>query len=196
MSKMPSLPAMIESLQRTAAFHREREAFHAQQQAHFAQQEKLHGEGRALHAAELAAASRHLEELREMAERLGQVVEQTGVAPPEAPEEMLGRRPKLSLAVDHVLESWPPEVPFTATSLAGEVRRRYGAVLRRDVDPRAIASALRRRREGGLLQEIRGGRPHLEAQYRKAHMLPLIALRATHEGHFRERRSAEDAEET
>ena len=168
MAKTPSLPAMIESLQRTAAFHREREAFHAQQQAHCAQQEKLHGEERARHAAELAAASRHLEELQEMAERLGQVVEQAGVAPPETQEETLGRRPKLSRAVDHLLESWPPEVPFTATHIAGEVRRRYGALLRRDVDPRAIASALRRRRDGGLLREIRGGRPHLEAQYRKA----------------------------
>jgi hypothetical protein len=167
MTKTPSLPAMIESLQRTAALHREREAFHAQQQAHHAQQEKLHGEGRARHAAELEAASRHLEELRGMAERLGQVVEQARVVPPETQEETLGRHPKLSRAVDHVLESWPPEVHFTATSIAGEVRRRYGAVLRREVDPRSIASALRRRRGEGLIHEIRGGRPHLEAQYRK-----------------------------
>ena len=167
MTKTPSLPTMIESLQRTAAFHREREAFHAQQQAHCAQQEKLHGEGRARHAAELAAASRHLQELREMAERLGQLIEQARVELPATPEETLGRKPKLSRAVDHVLESWPPEVQFTATSIAGEVRRRYGTLLRRDFDPRAIASALRRRRDVGRCQEIRGGRPHMEAQYRK-----------------------------
>src|SRR5262245_6529292 len=146
MTKTPSLPAMIENLQRTAAFHRERESFHAQQQAHHAQQEKLHGEERARHAAELAAATRHLEELRELTERLGQVVQQVRMVPPETKEETLGRKPKLSHAMDRVLENWPPEVQFTATSIAAEVRRRYGAVLGRDVDLRAIASALRRRR--------------------------------------------------
>lgn len=168
MIKKPSLPAMIESLQRTASFHREREAFHTQQQAHHAQQEKLHGEERARHAAELAAASRHLEELRELEERLGQVVQQVRMVPPEAQEGSLGRKPKLSHVLDRVLETWPAEVEFTATSIAAEVRRRYGAVLRRDVDLRAIASALRRRRDEGRVQEIRSGRPHLEAQYRKA----------------------------
>jgi hypothetical protein len=146
----------------------ESEAFHAQQQAHHAQQEKLHGEERARHAAEMEAASRHLEELRELTERLGQVVQQVRMVPPEAQEETLGRKPKLSHAVDRVLESWPPEVDFTATSLAAEVRRRYGALLGRDVDLRAIAAALRRRRDEGSVQQIRGGRPHQEAQYRKA----------------------------
>src|SRR4029079_18661424 len=137
MTKPPSLPAMIESLQRTAAFHQEREAFHAQQQAHHGQQEKLHGEERARHAAELEAASRHLEELRGMAERLGQVVQQARMVAPETKEETLGRPPKPRHAVDRGLESLPPEVHFTATSLAAEVRRRYGAVLGRDVDHRA-----------------------------------------------------------
>ncbi|HEY9422812.1 MAG TPA: hypothetical protein VIW92_15475 [Thermoanaerobaculia bacterium] len=167
MTETPSLPAMIESLQRTVAFHQEREAFHAQQQAHYAQQEKLHGEERARHAAELEAASRHLEELREMAQRLGQVVQQARMVPPETAEETIGRKSSLSHAMDRVLEGWPPEVHFTATSIAAEVHRRYGAVLGRDVDPRAIASALRRRRDDGLVQEVRGGRPHLEAEYRK-----------------------------
>jgi hypothetical protein len=167
MAEAPSLPAMIESLQRAVAFHQEREAFHAQQQAHYAQQEKLHGEERARHAAELEAASRHLEELREMAQRLGQVVQQARMVPPETAEVTLGRKPNLSHAVDLVLEHWPPEVHFTATSLADEVRRRYGAVLRRKVDPRIVASTLRRRRQDGRIQEVREGRPHLEAQYRK-----------------------------
>jgi len=167
MAEAPSLPAMIESLRRAVAFHQEREAFHAQQQEHYARQAKLHGEERARHAAELEAASRHLEELGEMAQRLGEVVQQARVAPPETPEATLGRKPKLSHAVDFVLEHWPPDLPFTASSLAEEVRRRYGAVLRRSVDPRVIASTLRRRREDGRIQKVREGRPHLEAQYRK-----------------------------
>lgn len=167
MAETPSLPAMIESLQRTVAFHREREAFHAKQQAHYAQQEKVHGEERTRHAAELEAASRHLEELRGIAERLGQVVQQARVVPRETMEETIGRKSNLSQALDHVLESWPPEVRFTATSIAAEVYRRYGEVLRRDVDPRAIASALRRRRDDGSVKEVRPGRPHLEAEYRK-----------------------------
>jgi hypothetical protein len=82
-------------------------------------------------------------------------------------EDTLGGKPNLSKALDQVLASWPPEVSFTATSIAAEVGRRYGAVLRRDVDPRAIAAALRRRRDDGLVQEIREGRPFQEALYRK-----------------------------
>ena len=102
-----------------------------------------------------------------MAARLGQVVQQARRVPAETKEESLGRNPRLSRALDQVLEVWPPEVVFTATSIAAEVHRRYAAVLRRDVNPRAIAAALRRRRQDGLLQEVREGRPYLEAQYRK-----------------------------
>ena len=102
-----------------------------------------------------------------MAQRLGEVVQQARVVPSETAEVTLGRKPKLSHAVDFVLEHWPPDLPFTASSLAEEVSRRYGAVLRRDVDPRIVASTLRRRSRDGRIQEIREGRPHLEAQYRK-----------------------------
>lgn len=168
MTKMPSLSEMIESLQRTVAFHREREAFHAEQQAYFAQQEKIHDEERARHAAAFETASRHLEEVRGMAERLGEVVQQTRAVPVEAKEEELGRRANLSKALDLVLETWPAEVPFSASSLAAEVGRRYGAVLRREVDLRAIAAALRRRREQGMIREVREGRPFQEALYQKA----------------------------
>ena len=70
--------------------------------------------------------------------------------------------------MDRVLATWPPDVPFTATTLAAEIKRRYGTILRRTVDVRAIGSALRRRRDQGLLHEVREGRPFLEAQYRKA----------------------------
>lgn len=167
MAETPSLRAMIESLQRAAAFHREREAFHAQQQAHYAQQEKLHGEERARHAEELATTSRQLEELREMADRLGQVAQESRLVPPETTEEAIGRKSRLSHAVDLVLEGWPADLPFTASGIAAEVRRRYGAVLRRNVDLRPIAAALRRRRDEGRLREVREGRPHLEAEYRK-----------------------------
>jgi hypothetical protein len=168
MTKTPSLPEMISSLQRTVAFHQEREAFHARQQAHFAQQEKLHGEERARHAAELEAASQHLDELRRMAERLGEVVQQARAVPPETKEESLGHTPNLSKAVDQVLALWPVDVPFTASSLASEVHRRYGAILRRTVDRSAIAASLRRRRDAGLVEEIRAGRPFQEALYQKA----------------------------
>lgn len=168
MDRTPSLHEMIESLRRTVAFHREREAFHAREQAQHAQQEKVHGEERARHAAELEAASRHLEELQGMAERLGEVAQQARAVPPEMREDTLGGKPNLSKALDQVLASWPPEVSFTATSIAAEVGRRYGALLRRDADPRAIAAALRRRRDDGLVQEIREGRPFQEALYRKS----------------------------
>jgi hypothetical protein len=168
MSKTPSLPEMIQSLERTVAFHREREALHARQEAHHLEQAKIHGEERSRHGAELQASFLHLEELRGMAERLGAVVQQTRAVPPETEEETLGRYPNLSKAMDRVLATWPPRSPFTATSLAAEVGRRYGAILKRAVDRQAIAAALRRRRDKGLLREVREGRPFEEALYQKA----------------------------
>lgn len=167
MGAAPSLPEMIESLRRMVGFHQEREAFHAQQQAIHAQQEKLHREERARHAAELEAASRHLEELRVMAERLGEVMSRSVAIPADFAEQPLGRFPNLSNALDRVLETWPRELSFSATTVAGEIGSRFGSVLRRSIDVRAISSALRRRRDAGVLQEVREGRPFQEALYRK-----------------------------
>jgi hypothetical protein len=115
----------------------------------------------------IEAATRHLEELQEIAERLHEVVKRTQAVLPETDEQILGRKPKLSKAMDRVLVIWPLDVSFTATSLAAEIQRRYGAVLRRPVSIRAIAAALRRRRDQGILQEVREGRPFEEAEYRK-----------------------------
>ena len=165
--KTSPLHETIEGLQRSLAFHQDRERFHGEQQAHHASQEKLHGDERARHAAEIEAITLHLEELRGMAERLGEVLTRSRVVPPETDEQVLGRKPNLSTAMDRVLATWPPDVPFTATSLAAEIKRRYGTVLRRTVDPRPIGAALRRRRDQGQLQEVRAGRPFEEAQYRK-----------------------------
>lgn len=167
-AKTSPLQEMIEGLQRSLAFHQDRERFHAEQQAHHASQEKLHGDERVGHATEVETTTRHLEELRGMAERLGEVITRSRVVPPETDEQILGRNPNLSKAMDRVLTTWPPDVPFTATTLAAEIQRRYGTILRRTVDIRAIGSALRRRRDQGLLHEVREGRPFEEAQYRKA----------------------------
>ncbi len=166
-AKTSPLQGMIESQQRSLAFHQGRETFHAEQQAHHESQAKLHGDERARHAAEVEAITRNLEELRGIAERLGEVITRSRVVPSETDEQILGRRPNLSTAVDRLLATWPPDVPFTATSLATEIQRRYGSILRRKVDIRAVGSALRRRRDQGLLHEVREGRPFLEAQYRK-----------------------------
>lgn len=165
--KTSPLQEMIEGLQRSLAFHQDREKFHAGHQAHHASQEKLHGDERARHAAEVEAITRNLEELRGMSERLGEVMTRTRTVPPQTDEQILGRKYNLSKAVDRVLATWPTDVPITATTLALEIKRRYGAILRRDVDTRTVASALRRRRDKGLLREVREGRPFEEAEYRK-----------------------------
>jgi hypothetical protein len=166
-AKTSPLQEMIESQQRSLAFHQGRETFHAEQEAHHASQAKLHGDERARHAAEIEAITRNLEELRGIADRLGEVMTRSRVVPSETDEQILGRRPNLSTAVDRLLATWPPDVPFTATSLATEIQRRYGSILRRKIDVRAVGSALRRRRDKGLLREVREGRPFEEAQYRK-----------------------------
>jgi hypothetical protein len=166
-SKTGPLQETIEGLQRSLAFHQSRERSHAEQQGYHESQAKLHGEERARHAAEVEEIARHLEELRGMAERLGAVITRSSSVPPATDEQILGRNPNLSKAVDRLLATWPPEVSFTASSLAAEIYRRYGTILRRKVDVRAVGSALRRRRDKGLLREVREGRPFEEAQYRK-----------------------------
>jgi hypothetical protein len=165
MRETSPLSQMIESLERVIALHKERVAFHSQQQEHHAKQEKLHGEERSRHAAELEAAARHLEELRSMSERLGEVLKARAL-PPETDAQSLGRHPNLSKALDRILATWPPEIPVTASTMAEEISRRFGALLGRNVDPRVLGSALRRRRDKGLLREESEGRPFQEAVYR------------------------------
>jgi hypothetical protein len=167
MGKIPSLHGMIEGLKTSVAFHQNREAFHAQQEAHHAHHQKLHMEQKTHHAKELANAIQHLAELQGMAERLGEVVAQAVVAPAETDEQIFGRHPNVSKALDLVLATWPPDVTFTASTLAAEVSRRYAAALRRTVPPRVIAAALRRRRDDRIVDEVREGRPFQEAVYRK-----------------------------
>jgi hypothetical protein len=165
MRETSPLSQMIESLERVVAFHKEREAFHGQQQEHHAKQEKLHGGERSRHAAELEAAVRHLEELRSMSDRVGEVLK-TRTLPMETDAQSLGRHPNLSKALDRVLATWSPEIPITASEMATEISRRFGALLGRNVDPRVLGAALRRRRDKGLLREESEGRPFQEAVYR------------------------------
>lgn len=165
MRETSPLSQMIESLERLVAFHKEREAFHGQQQEHHAKQEKLHGGERSRHAAELEAAVLQLEELRSMSERLGEVLKARAL-PLQTDAESLGRHPNLSKALDRVLATWSPEIPITASEMATEIGRRFGPLLGRNVDPRVIGSALRRRRDQGLVREVNEGRPFQEAVYR------------------------------
>jgi hypothetical protein len=165
--KVSPLQETIEGLQRSLAFHQSREKLHAEQQAHHESQAQTHRDERARHAAEIEAITRNLEELRGIAERLGEVMTRSRSVPPATDEQILGRRPNLSIAVDRLLATWPVDVPFTASSLAAEIQRRYGTILRRSVDIRAVGSALRRRRDKGLIREVREGRPYVEAEYRK-----------------------------
>ena len=168
MSAVPELHAMIEGLRRMQAFHQEREAFHAGQEAHHAKHLKLHTEEKERHGGELATISRQLEELQGMAQRLGEVATQSrGIAPPVTEATALGPHPNVSKALDQVIASWPPDLSFTATTLASEIHRRYATILRRSVPPRVVGAALRRRRDEGRLVEVQEGRPHQEAVYRK-----------------------------
>jgi hypothetical protein len=75
----------------------------------------------------------------------------------------------VSKALDQVIASWPPDLSFTATTLAAEIHRRYATILRRSFPPRVVAAALRRRRDERKLVEVQEGRPHQEAVYRRNH---------------------------
>ncbi|HEV7785056.1 MAG TPA: hypothetical protein VGQ28_06940, partial [Thermoanaerobaculia bacterium] len=85
--------------------------------------------------------------------------------PPPAPDPDPGRRPRLSRMVDLVLESWPAGKSFGLSNIAAEISRRYGARLRKPVDPRMVSVHLRRRLANGSLVAVERGRPYHEARY-------------------------------
>ena len=100
-----------------------------------------------------------------MSDRVGEVLK-VRTLPLETDAQSLGRHPNLSKALDRVLATWSPELPVTASTMAKEISRRFGALLGRNVDPRVLGAALRRRRDKGLLREESEGRPFQEAVYR------------------------------
>lgn len=145
-SKLP-IDQMLVQLEGKVAHLRERQAFHAKQEA-------FHHERAAGYSAELATAVEHLEAFR--------------AAAADANED-LGKGRPLSRMIARVLEAKAPDEVFGPAAVTNEIHARWGAKLRRKVDPRTVAATLRRWAVSGRIHRTREGRAHYESLYvRKA----------------------------
>jgi hypothetical protein len=166
MGRELSVTQILANLEKQLSFHREQEALHREKEA-------FHRDQRAHHAAEFERLSQQFEAFKtavdtvEPAIRVAEAVTAAPPPPPPPPDDRdLGRKPKPSQAVDRVLRSWPDGEPFGASAVTAAVNRRFAGKVP-PVDVRTISSFLRRRRENGLLEEVREGLPFHEALYRK-----------------------------
>lgn len=158
-----SIAQMLKQLEERVEHHRERQKFHAEQ-------EVFHREETARHSAGLETALAHLEAFRAASTAAGDLLERDRPAatlPSAELEPELDTRRSLSQMVTRVVEGRAPDEAFGARSVTREILQLWGAKMRRKPDPRSVAATLRRRARAGHLHQVREGRAHHEALYRK-----------------------------
>jgi len=148
----------------------ERIEFHRQQATHHVAQEAWHREQSAHHSAELEKVLGRFEAFKATAgDAAALAAESVLPQPQKGPVDDLppGRTFTQSKLILRVVQNLEPDVPFTATEVAAEVNRRFQERLRRPVDKRVVATALRRLRDSGEIHEVEAGRSFHEAKYNR-----------------------------
>lgn len=143
-----------------------RVAHHERQEAYHAEQEVFHREERARHAAELEAARTRLTRFKEAAEAVVEITSRTRI--PTAPQEddlPPGASLRISQLAARIVATKGPDETFGGAAIAREINQRYGKKLRRPVQARNVAAALRRMAAAGRLRQLQEGRAHHEALY-------------------------------
>lgn len=161
MSASLSLHQMLTQLESRIADHRAKLAYHAGRQ-------QFHEEQKALHEAELQSAMERYETLRTASQAAGQYLEQPppGAAAPAGPEiDLDSRKRTLSRLIAVVVDARSPGEVFGPSAVTEEIRQRWGAKLRRKIDPRSVSATLRRWAAAGRLEVAREGRAHHETLY-------------------------------
>jgi hypothetical protein len=157
------LAQMLAQLEAKATHNREQQALHAEREA-------FHRDKAAHHTSELEAALASLEALRTAVETAGELLgrDRSALIAAASDDELDVRRKRsLSRMVARVIEGLGPDETFGATSVTRSIEERWGAKLRRRPDPRSVAASLRRWAAAGRLHQVREGRAHHEALYRK-----------------------------
>jgi hypothetical protein len=148
-----------------------RVAHHAKQQALHDEQERLHRDKASFHREQLEAAQAHLEAFRAAAAAAGELLvrDRSIAAPaPQRNDDIDVRRGKaLSRMMARVIEELPADAVFGTSDITLAVRDRWGSKLRRQPDPRSVATTLRRWVQADRLVQIRQGRAHSEGLFRK-----------------------------
>lgn len=153
-----SVAQIIDDLEAQIAQHK------AQVDLHTAQ-EVFHAERKAHHTAELEKLSACLEDFRRTSSAVLEVTASRQNVKDD--QRQLGSRPRFSRLIDAILEDKAGDETFSATSLAREIQQRFGGRVEkaRRVEPRSIASQLRRMAFRGEVHVAREGRAHHEALY-------------------------------
>lgn len=148
-----------------------RVAHHAKQQALHDEQERLHRDKAAFHREQLEAAQAHLEAFRAASTAAGELlVRDRSIAAPQPQRNDdidVRRRKALSRMMARVIEELPAETVFGTSDVTLAIRERWGSKLRRQPDPRSVATTLRRWVQADRLVQIREGRAHSEGLFRK-----------------------------
>lgn len=159
-----SLSAILSSLEKQIADHREREAFHAEREA-------FHRERRAEHAAELEQLQKSFESLKASAEHAARLAARLPQELPLPPDDLpVGRKVPISQLVQKVIDRKGPQEPFGPVNLAAEINQRYGPLLKpkKAYDPRQVSVVLRWMAKTGRVVRTEKGRPWNQSQYVKA----------------------------
>lgn len=165
MSTALSVAQILETLEKRLASHREQAEFHTQQEVH-------HREEAARHTAELEKVSRHLEAFKATAMTAADLAREADPTPPPMKEEeddrdFIGKRIMVSKLVAKVVDRMADGETFGAGRIAAETNRRYGSLMQRPVDARAVSVTLRRLRQSGRIRLVREGKALQEALYAK-----------------------------
>lgn len=158
---------ILARLEAQMALHQEKEAFHAEQ-------EGFHREQRALHAAEYEKVVQSYTTFKASAGEAVEIAARvTAVDPTPAPpapsrEELPpGKTPRPHVLVGKVIAGLPAGEDFGSARVTKAVNRRFGHVLKKPIDPRTVATILRRMASEGRLRVVRKGASHQEATYAK-----------------------------
>ena len=148
-----------------------RVAHHAAQKAIHDEQERLHRDKATFHREQLEAAQAHLEAFRAASAAAGELIERdrsvVAQAPPRNDDVDVRRGKALSRMMARVIEEMPADAVFRTSEITQAIRERWGSKLRRQPDPRSVATNLRRWAVDGRLVQVRAGRAHNEGLYRK-----------------------------
>lgn len=160
-----SVPQVLAQLEARVAHHQKQQALHAEKEA-------AHRDKAAFHQARLEAAQAHLEAFRAVAGAAGDLLQTDNsvAAPPTAPADdvEVNRKRSLNRMIARVIEDLGPDATFGATSVTRAIQARWGAKLRRQPDPRSVATTLHRWALAGQIVQVREGRARHEGLYRKS----------------------------
>ena len=162
-----SIAAALARMEAKIAHHKAQHEHHAAQVAHHAAQLALHGEQEALHEAEHRKAIEVYESFKAASVSVGEMIVniQPG-APHWLPEDIeIGKWRWLSKLMSRLIESKAPDEVFGPSTLIREIRERWGAKLRRPIDPRSVSTTLHRWAASGRINLVRNGRSYHESLY-------------------------------